>query len=457
MDHFRGRLLFVQIGEAGHHHPPLEGVLDLRGRTTLRELIRLVHHADGAVAPVSLLMHLAAAVETRPGAPLSRPCVVVAGGREPVHWEAYPGHQFLHTIGALPCCASGGCWRSRTLPIGDGDSKDNAAERCVDVVDGLPHCMDMIGADDVIRAIELYLAAGQSRLMSAEEYRRLPAPSTDAPRAARSLPIWYEPGPPARTVEPEITFAVLTHGDHLPLIQRCLDSIQRCCPRDQYRLLVGANEVTDEVRELLHRKRHDGLIDRLHESPINITKNPMMRRLFSDVRTELVWWLDDDTHFIDPDAFGQALRSVRDSSASTVMWGFVHFYWGHEWGEGLDPIAFTRTAIWYRGLPLPGEKYPDDRSVDRSVVLPDRRLLDRADVRTARSRLAGSPHGAPVRRRYPARRGRSAARLAGSGSRAARRASKRCAAPVDARRGRANVAPCRTMTPASGAKPMRSR
>ena len=34
-----------------------------------------------------------------------RPCVVVAGGREPAHWEAYPDHQFIHNNGALRCCA----------------------------------------------------------------------------------------------------------------------------------------------------------------------------------------------------------------------------------------------------------------------------------------------------------------------------------------------------------------
>lgn len=31
VDHFRGRILFVQVGESKHHHPPLHGVLDQRG------------------------------------------------------------------------------------------------------------------------------------------------------------------------------------------------------------------------------------------------------------------------------------------------------------------------------------------------------------------------------------------------------------------------------------------
>ena len=162
VDHFRGRLLFVQCGEsgAGHVHPPLEGVFDLRGKTDLRQLLRLVYHGDGVVCPVTFLMHAAAAVPTRPGRPLNRPCVVVAGGREPPHWEAYPHHQFLHVNGSLPCCDNGGCWKSRVSPLGDGDEKDrNLCEYPVTVRPQctIPRCLDMIRADDVIRAIEHYL------------------------------------------------------------------------------------------------------------------------------------------------------------------------------------------------------------------------------------------------------------------------------------------------------------
>jgi ADP-heptose:LPS heptosyltransferase len=163
VDYFRGRIQFVQVGEASHHHPALDGVVDLRGQATLRQLIRLMHYADGVVSPVSLLMHLAAAVETPPGRPKSRPCVVVAGGREPPHFTAYPHHQYIHTVGALACCDNGGCWKSRVVPLGDGDEKDRPEELCVDVVGTLPRCMDMITADEVIRRIELYLDGWVSR------------------------------------------------------------------------------------------------------------------------------------------------------------------------------------------------------------------------------------------------------------------------------------------------------
>jgi ADP-heptose:LPS heptosyltransferase len=169
VNRFRGRILFVQVGESHHHHPRLEGTLDLRGRTDLRQLIRLVHHAQGVLGPVSLTMHLAAAVEVAPGMPKNRPCVVVAGGREPPHWEAYPHHQFLHTVGALPCCDNGGCWKARTFPLGDGDERDRPQNLCVRVVNQLPACMDLITAEDAARRIELYFQGNALSYLNGEQ------------------------------------------------------------------------------------------------------------------------------------------------------------------------------------------------------------------------------------------------------------------------------------------------
>ena len=198
VDHFRGRIVFVQVGEKGHYHPPLNGVIDLRGKTNLRQLVRLVYHAQGVLCGVTALMHLAAAVPVRGGRPKNRAGVIIAGGREPSQWEAYPHHQYLHTNGALRCCDRGGCWKSRTVPLGDGDAKDtslclapvevsvsdsthpaNSYEPTVTPVspretpdilpsvnvqhsakNQLPRCLDMITTADVIRAIERYYEGG---------------------------------------------------------------------------------------------------------------------------------------------------------------------------------------------------------------------------------------------------------------------------------------------------------
>ncbi|MCB1243828.1 MAG: glycosyltransferase family 9 protein [Verrucomicrobiales bacterium] len=173
VDHFQGKIRFVQVGETGHHHLPLRNVIDLRGKTDIRQLVRLVYHAQGVLCPVTFLMHLAPAVPTMPGAPKSRPCVVVAGGREPVHWEAYSGHRFLHTQGSLPCCETGGCWKARTVPLGDGDEKDRRQNLCLRVTpQGLPKCMDMITAGDVIRAVESYFEGGLIRYLEPDEQRK---------------------------------------------------------------------------------------------------------------------------------------------------------------------------------------------------------------------------------------------------------------------------------------------
>ena len=161
VDRLRDRVTWVQVGEKDHYHPPLRGVVDLRRKTTLRDLVRLVYHADGVLCPVTMLMHLAAAVPLPPGRKRLRGCVVVAGGREPAHWEQYPGHQFLHTIGQLDCCADGGCWRARTAPLGDGSPLDAPESLCVSVTPaGLPSCMDRITADRVVEAVAGYLGPG---------------------------------------------------------------------------------------------------------------------------------------------------------------------------------------------------------------------------------------------------------------------------------------------------------
>jgi hypothetical protein len=175
VDHFRGRIQFVQVGEQGHYHPALRGVIDLRGKTDVRQFVRLMYHAQGVLCPVTFAMHLAAAVETKPGMPKNRPCVVVAGGREPMQWEAYPHHQYIHTNGALRCCDHGGCWKSRVVPLGDGDEKDRPENLCVDVVGTLPHCLHMITATEVIRRIELYFRGGAIEYLTAQQAKAIRA------------------------------------------------------------------------------------------------------------------------------------------------------------------------------------------------------------------------------------------------------------------------------------------
>ena len=165
VDELRGEILFVQVGANDHHHPPLKGAIDLRGKTNNRQLVRLVYHSSGVVCPVTGIMHMAAAIPTKNNKFPNRPCVVVAGGREPFSWEHYPSHQFLHTQGMLSCCQTGGCWKSRVEPRNDGSKQDSSLCSMPVTSEGgvtIPKCMDMVTSEDVVRSIRKYIEGGAS-------------------------------------------------------------------------------------------------------------------------------------------------------------------------------------------------------------------------------------------------------------------------------------------------------
>jgi ADP-heptose:LPS heptosyltransferase len=167
VDMFAGCIQFVQCGEKGHFHEPLRGVIDLRGKTSTRDFVRLMHHAAGVVCPVTFAMHLAAAVPTRSGRFRNRPCVVIAGGREPLQWVQYPHHRVLATNGALPCCDQGGCWKSKCDRIRPDDDRGDICLQPTLTRNAIyiPKCMAMIGVDDVARAIDQYFRGGVVRYL----------------------------------------------------------------------------------------------------------------------------------------------------------------------------------------------------------------------------------------------------------------------------------------------------
>jgi len=274
VDYFQGKILFVQVGAADHYHPPLKGIIDLRSKTDLRQLVRLVYHSQGVLCPVTFLMHLAAAVETKFSAPKNRACVVVAGGREPVSWEAYPHHQFLHTNGALLCCDNGGCWKSRTVPLGDGDERDNPSNLCVDVVGNLPRCMDMITAQDVIQRIELYFRGGAVKFLT----------SAQASNASKALRYGRSVGWKKSKLE-QHTFQQAS--------QRFIEAIPECPPHFQGRGIIfcDRNDTTPSAMvTVIQRLRKSGCT-----LPIQIWRlrkkkwNPQVQKWLNSLAVETVW------------------------------------------------------------------------------------------------------------------------------------------------------------------------
>lgn len=151
----RGVVQFVQVGLEEHGHPPLDGVIDLRGKTDTRQLIRLCWHAQGGLGGESFLHHIFAA--------FSKPFVCLASGFLPTSWVSYPTTTILSKARMLPCSERKGCcWKSRTVPLGDGDGKDGSL--CELPVFGgsepVPKCLAMISPEEVVSAIRGYYDGG---------------------------------------------------------------------------------------------------------------------------------------------------------------------------------------------------------------------------------------------------------------------------------------------------------
>jgi ADP-heptose:LPS heptosyltransferase len=181
LQHFfgAGKMKFVQVGQVTHHHPRLRNsdVVDMIGRTDLRQMLQLIYHSEGVICPTTFAVHAAAAVPIkrpahvipdelppstpenhRPAQPL-RPCVVIAGAREPAAWLAYPGHRVLENVGSLSCASWGGCWRSRAQKIGDGDDKDKHHTCLKPVEEGpitIAKCIQMISPQMIADAVKSY-------------------------------------------------------------------------------------------------------------------------------------------------------------------------------------------------------------------------------------------------------------------------------------------------------------
>ncbi len=124
VDARRAEFTFLQIGSPSD--PPLDGAIDLRGRTTLRETAALLANALAFVGQVGMPMHLARAVDC--------PSVIVYGGREHPDQTGYSCNENLYA--PVPCSP---CWQLNTCDYG-------------------LRCMDAIGPSDVVRALDRQVA-----------------------------------------------------------------------------------------------------------------------------------------------------------------------------------------------------------------------------------------------------------------------------------------------------------
>ncbi len=157
-------ITFVHVGyddgkpNSEHYHPKLygENVIDMIGQTQddrsgIRELFRLVYHGDGCLSLVSSLMHVAAGFR--------KPCVVVAGAREPAQFELYPFHRYIHNQGSMECVGEDTAGNDRDHQGTRSCWKESAAA-CPNLEQGFPKCMMMIEPFQVTNALKSYYVGG---------------------------------------------------------------------------------------------------------------------------------------------------------------------------------------------------------------------------------------------------------------------------------------------------------
>jgi len=123
-DHFRTGHTLIQIGAA--QDPKLEGVLDFRGQTNLRQSAAILASSSVFIGLEGLVMHLARAVDCR--------SVIIYGGRLRPWQIGYTGN--INLSGDTPCSP---CWQRN---------------RC----DYHHECMAMITSEAVVRGAQAQLA-----------------------------------------------------------------------------------------------------------------------------------------------------------------------------------------------------------------------------------------------------------------------------------------------------------
>jgi len=394
-------LRFVQCGSknGNNTNPQLHGVADLVGETNLRDLLWLIHHADGVICPITCFMHMAAC--------LDKPCVVVAGGREHWWWEAYVNvqdietfgpyaqpvtvpHRYLHTQGLLDCCQARGCWKNKVLHT-QNDKNRSYCKQPTDDGYGqtIPECMRMITVDHVTEAVMSYYndgtlpPIGDPKALVLPEFPAPPkkvlkqtidlfaAPAeilADAPRTA-DVPTMVKafegakkkqaPTTAAATVldDPIIggktTICCLMYGDYFEMHRACLGSILRTTHQDRREIRVVTNKLAIPTRAWLDKLHADGHIKVLKHNADNHKKYPAMRQLFHDpdnpIETKWIVWFDDDSIANRSPSWYEDLcaKIVYEYPKKARMVGDLRFF-------TLNPaqIEWAKSRPWWRGRQL---------------------------------------------------------------------------------------------------------
>lgn len=368
----------VQTGARhnGHFHPSLTNVVDMVGRcTTTRELFSLIYNANGVICPITGAMHVAAAYD--------KPCVVIAGGREAPWWEGYTNqyaafgskcppiaveHRYLHTLGQLACCKRSGCWKHRTVLLGNKDRFDRPDRLCklpvVTAAGAAPKCMDLIGVEQVLEAVLSY--RDQPAVVPQDPPLPPPIPTISLDTLPPPTPVAVVTAPvrppPREAIDAlnhpilggKITVCVLCYGPHVELARKCLNSIFSTVPAEQLDVRVGCNAVEPATMDYLKTLP----VTKIYDVPENPGKYRTMSRMFYDsscpITTEYLCWLDDDVTLCANDWLKRSAEMVvANHNRGVRMYGNIFL---HDILRGCRDrnraVNWFHSATWWRGRNL---------------------------------------------------------------------------------------------------------
>lgn len=153
------------------------------------------------------------------------------------------------------------------------------------------------------------------------------------------------------------TACVLLYGDYPHLAERCLRPLVRLVDARRIKLRVGMNQVSREVARLVFDMMARSPGDAVLNSPENILKYPMMRRLFGleekptqlpRIESPYVMWFDDDSYIKDRDPVAW-LEAAEARMADADMVGSVYKL---KAPHSPNQVAWIEAQPWYGGRPV---------------------------------------------------------------------------------------------------------
>ena len=155
-----------------------------------------------------------------------------------------------------------------------------------------------------------------------------------------------------------LTICVVVYGPHADLAENFIKQLYDNTDPALFKLRVGMNEAEPRTHRIVNEAAERyGNIQTFVE-PVNIYKDPLMRKMFYDqpLDTEWVIWFDDDSYPTRPDWL-QRLSIRIEREPEVAQWGKTFYV---EFDDGDPLVGFVASAEWARGFPLAPGVSPAD-------------------------------------------------------------------------------------------------